>query len=440
MAKSQDAVGARRSDWPWFTSAGGLMRCTSKFLLTGSLLLPSTLGAEEAMTPEVVVSQADCYEYSPQAAYNSLRDEYLVVWELVCSSATPVRQVRARRLDRYGRPLATAFDVGPAGDTRDRGEPAITYDLDHDRWLVAYIYDYWGDGSDWDLRARFLDWDGTRPDWAEFTVQASGLDELEPTVAYDELADKFLIAWRLQDLATWSRIWGAAFVFGAVPSPFAIADAANREQPDAAYEPFADRFVVAYDSVSDVFAKRVDPTGSAEAELPLGILPELEFYPATANCRNWQNLVVWQWQFATGDFDVLGQFLYGSGALDGGNVLVSGSSFDETNVDVACRWGGTDYLIAHEATTSFGTSGVFGRRIATTKILRSPFPVRAPGTGEAGLAFNPTVAGGRAGWLVAWEHLRGAGGYNDIHARVVWDLFADGFEWGSTANWSAVSP
>ena len=53
---------------------------------------------------------------------------------------------------------------------------------------------------------------------------------------------------------------------------------------------------------------------------------------------------------------------------------------------------------------------------------------------------SPAVAGGRFGWFVAWKHWDPGYSHYALHGRVVWSLFADDFEWGTTATWSAVSP
>lgn len=406
--------------------------------LLACLGLPAAIAADQAVTPEVIVSEYNTNEWAPRAAYNSARDEFLVVWYVSLPGASPAKRVFARRLDRYGRPLGETFDLRPDGDTHDRREPSVTYDSVHDRWLVVYGYDYWGNGSDWDIRGRFLDWNGLRPDWQEFALATTGLNERAPAVAFDLFADRFLASWWREDLSSWSTVWGAVFGFGDAVTPFGISITANRTSPAISFDPFAERFLVAYDTPFDVYAALVDPTGGVGGETAVATTSEAELAPGAASCDNWQHLVAWESQAASGKFNVLAQFLYGSGALDGGAIVLGGTTADELEPSVDCLHGGIDYLVAYRQEWAGGSDGISARRLAATHALADEFVVIPPPA--SGWSSHPAVAGGRSGWLIVWEHLRPEGSYLDIHARVAWDLFADGFEWGSTANWSATSP
>lgn len=83
---------------------------------------PAPLAAQLAMGPEVVVSQQDCDEAAPQVAFNSLHDEYLVVWHDLCASVTPASRVYGRRLDRWGKPAGEIFEVTAATDGFEWGD------------------------------------------------------------------------------------------------------------------------------------------------------------------------------------------------------------------------------------------------------------------------------------------------------------------------------
>jgi hypothetical protein len=418
------------------------MRRSLLLALAWTLTVSSGLAADEAMAPEVTISAQDCQEYAPAVAYNSNRDQFLVVWFEVCSTPTTYRRVLSRRLQGDGRPVdGTVLVVEPVGgDGHDRMAPAVAYDRVADRYLVVYAYDYGGDGSDWDIRGLFLAGTGNGTVGDEITFAASGHHERVPVAAYSTISQKFMVSWHREDIVNGNSIWGAVFAFGAAPTFFGVATGAHRSSPDLSYDPFANRFAVSYDSVTDVYGVLVDPAGGVGAETPTAATSELEYYSATASCENWQHLAAWQ-AFDTpgGDYDIYARFLFGNGAYDGESFWVAGYSGDELNVEIACRFGDIDYLLVFETEWGDATFGIAGKRIRATKVTRPGFDVRAPNAGETGLAHNPAVAGGRTGWLVAWEHKRQGSPYSDIHGRVVWELFADGFEWGDAGCWSATS-
>jgi hypothetical protein len=67
----------------------------------------------------------------PDVAYNSVRDEYLLVWGNFDAGAT---EIWARRLRSDGSPAGEPFQVSDAGAT----DPVVAYDPERDRYGVAY--------------------------------------------------------------------------------------------------------------------------------------------------------------------------------------------------------------------------------------------------------------------------------------------------------------
>ena len=418
------------------------MRRSLPLALACLLAVTSALCAEEAMAPEVTLSAQDCQEFWPAVAYNSSRDQYLVVWYEDCTAPTPHRRVLSRLLQVDGQPVDGSIVVvePDGGDGHDRMQPAVAYDRVADRYLVVYGYDYAGDGSDWDIHGIFLAGAGNAMVGDEMTFAASGHHERAPVAAYSTISQKFMVSWHREDPVNGDSVWGATFAFGAAPTFFGVATAGNRSSPDLSYDPFADRFAVSYDSVTDVYGAMVDPTGGLGAETQTAATAELEFYSAVASCENWQHLVAWQaYDTPGGDYDLRARFLFGNGTYDGASFAVAGYGGDELNVDIACRFGDIDYLLVFESEWAGDVFGIAGQRMRATKVARPYFDVRAPAGGETGVGRHPAVAGGRTGWFAAWEHKRQGSPYSDIHGRVVWELFADGFEWGDTGCWSSVS-
>ena len=412
--------------------------CALVVVLTAPLPL-----AAEAVAPEVVTSQQNRMEYLPQVAYNSVRDEYLAVWHDYAAGSSPERRILARRLDRYGRSIAGPAILSFPNDTYDRSQVAVSYDPIHDRYLLAYVFDFFGDGSDYDVRALLLSWDMV-PIGNELPLGYSGLNEWNPSIDFSTASGTFLVVWWHENPATYASVRGARVsAAGAAGSDFLIADHAtqNRLDPDVAYQPFGDNFLVTYTSQADIFGKIVTAAGAVGSEIDIAAWPDPESAPAVASCKNYQYLVTWESQPSGGSKKIYSRFLYGDGTIWGAPILVANISLDSRRPDVTCIDGDIDYLVVYEQQYVNLLFGIRGNKLSATKELGPGFAIRDVFGGETtGVASRAAVAGGSTGWLAIWEHQRQGSSYMDIHDRAVWQLFSDGFEWSNTSTWSATVP
>ena len=119
-----------------------------------------------------------------------MHNEYLVVWEN--SWAGGFHDVYARRVSADGRILSW-FAV--PSNTNKTVNPAVAYDPIHDRYLVVFGYDYYGDGSDWDINGRFIPWDGPDAGLLDFGICTWDSDQKHPAVAYGQSVQEFMVAW-----------------------------------------------------------------------------------------------------------------------------------------------------------------------------------------------------------------------------------------------------
>lgn len=152
--------------------------------------MPAPPLASQVVAPEVTVSAEDCDEIDVQAAYSPLHDDYLVVWNEICASGTPAARILGCRLDRWGRPSGDVFEVAPTSDGHHRTHPTVAFDPVADRDLVAYAFA--NDGSDLDIRARFLRWFGVVAGWDERLVAQANESEWNPDVAFSVATGKYL--------------------------------------------------------------------------------------------------------------------------------------------------------------------------------------------------------------------------------------------------------
>jgi hypothetical protein len=182
---------------------------------------------------------------SPAVAYNTLHDEYLVVWHTKQDEYT--WDIWARRVGRDGS-LGSWFNV----DTEEAGklfEPAVAYSPTHDEYLIVYMYEW--DADDYDIYAHRINWDSKGPT-GRIYVDAYGDMQQNPSVAYNSQTDEYLVAYedgREDD--GYPQVVGRRVDAsdGTVdPSPVTIATAASqwRVTPAVAYNPERNNYLVVY--------------------------------------------------------------------------------------------------------------------------------------------------------------------------------------------------
>jgi len=412
--------------------------------LIGITLLLAVAGGTsllaEAVGREVTVSGYDSEKFLPAVAYNGDRQEFLVVWHNLLGSG--VREINAARLDRFGKVIST-FIV--ASGSTSRAQPAVAYDDVRDRYLVVFIYDYYGNGSDWDVYGRLIPWSGPDPLLTEFPIFDAGDSQWNPKVAYSNGDDEFLTVWgNTSATANASVSYRYVLPEGTPDLAQTLAGDATHlyTNPDLAYNQLRDEYLAVYEiDTVDVAARRMDHTGyPLDSQVMVANWPDAELSPAVAACPGQdQWLVVWQSNNPVAT--LYARFLLGNGAVDGGPLEVYATTARNQAPAVACLPGKAQYLIAWEEEYVGGQFGISGRRLGTNKQFLAPaFEVRAAYGSQLRDAKSPAVVGGELGWSVAWVQERESSTYSDIHSAMVWALFADDFETGNVGMWSAVAP
>jgi len=402
--------------------------------------------ADQAMGPEIPISVLDNQQYNPHVAYNSIRDQYLVVWHNFWGGS---RDIYGRRLDGEGN-LLSWFTISTGAV--DRVQPAVAYDPLNDRYLVVWSYDFYGDGSDWDLYGRLIPWNGPDAGLTEFPIETSTRTQDSPEVAFALTQQEFMVVWNNSGGGVPKDIEGARIQLNGSLVPgglVAVASGANdRSNPDIAYNLDRNEYLVTYDELgADILATRLTAGGVILGGGEFGIAgwPSPESRPSVAACGGGTDryFVAWQSQFSATDNDAYGRFVTGDGVPDGAPLHFPFTTIDEQEPEVACRSGAAEFLVVWEQqySSTVGPFGIRGLRVSPSGTFSPEFAVRPVVSGETGVATRPTAVGGQQGYLVAWEHDRQGTSYQDIHGRMVWGwLFSDGFESGNTNAWSSVSP
>jgi hypothetical protein len=402
--------------------------CATLLFIAG--LLPAAATATTQSTPdsllgpEIAISTLDNQKLLPAVAYNWKRHEYLVVWH---NKWPGNRDIYAQRVSETGALLSWfAVSAGP----KDRAQAAVAYDPVNDRYLVVWIFDALGNGSDWDVYGRFIPALGPDPALGEFPICDWTSSQWNPAVAYARAQEEFMVVWANQAAGVpWyisgRRVNAKTGAFPATGADVTIAHPTqDRVNPDVAYNLARNEYLVVWEqaaSSQDIWALRM--TGTAVplggGEFNIAGWPDHEERPAVAACAAQdQYLVAWQSDVGTGkvNYDLYAWYLDGAGGKVGGPLVVDATSSPEENVDIACSFGETAYLLAWQARYTNLKYGIAARMAFPSGTLAPGYDL-APAYEDR---TQPGVAGGHANFLVAWEHERGVTGYQDIRGRLFW--------------------
>jgi hypothetical protein len=377
--------------------------------------------AEPAMSSEIVVSALNNEKVRPAVAYNAKHGEYLVVWQNIWPGNS---DIYGQRIGEDGQ-LRSWFAI--SAGSNDRVQPAVAYDPDHDRYLVTWVHDVSGNGSNWDVRGRIVPWDGPSQALTEFVICDWPTTQWNPEIAYGRSQDEFLVVWwtdhpSVPDYVSGRRINATTGV--PADTPFAIAHQPSHKRilPDVAYNLSRNEYLVTYHDDQDIWGTRLQGNGNILGGGEFGIAgwPSAEIEPVVASCdREDQYLVVWQSLQSGTHYDIYARFITGSGTPDTVHHIF-GDPVHQVAADVTCVSNGSLYIVTwqNQFSTITGPYGILGRMISSEKRMGDAFTLMSPTAGIQAEFTRPATAGGRAQFLTAWEHERAGTAYQDIHARL----------------------
>ena len=396
--------------------------------LTFALLVPLALVASASAAgapyvgPELVISDLAARHYMPSVAYNWKHREYLVVWHNTWTMGT--RDIRARRISDRGEILAefTIYEH----PTRDSAQPSVAYDPVNDRYLVVWVFDAFGDGSDWDLYGRFIPWQGPNPALQEFSIVTWNTKQWNPKLVYARAQEEFMVTWwneppaPLKAYISGKRIYADGSGFPTTGSDFTIHDANQpRVEPDISYNLARNEYLVVYSHAQfDIFGMRLRADGVklGGGEFGIAAWPDPESNPAVAACREAdQYLVTWQ-SNQGGNFAIYARFVNGNGAV-GSVHQIRNTTSPDINADVACDQAGGQYMVTWQTRYTNHAYGIWGRLVQPNAAMSDPFPIRH--ADSASHRTNPAIAGGNTNYLVVWEHERGGAAHLDVHGKLI---------------------
>lgn len=414
--------------------------CLFWALVTAPAVLgPSLASALPVLGDDILVAGLDNAQYSPAVAYNSLHDEFLVVWENHWPGGA--HDIYASRLAGDGTILST-FAVSAGAN--DRMQPDVAYDSVNDRYLVVWTLDYFGDGSDYDINGRLIPWSGPDPGLTEFSICSWTSSEWHPRVAHAALAGEYLVVWT--STLTPRTIAGRRVLAdgtGFANDSWEIAPAAQpRDFPDVTYSLARNDYMVVWEadfgSNLNINGVVVAPDGTTTASVYIANAEGVdEQRPAVAACGQGHYVIAWV-RSSGAQFDIEAVGFGGTGYL-----TVRSTSVNEIHPDVVCTGETEQWLVTWQQQYSSltGPYGVWARTVDASDSMGELMALVAPGGGGTAEFTSPTAATDGVNYLVAWEHDREGTTHQDIHARLVRpNIFADGFEAAGTQSWSQTVP
>jgi hypothetical protein len=252
------------------------------------------------------VSQASNNQVAPAAAYSEAAyDLFLVVWEDYRNGAGDA-DIYGQRVNAIATPVGDPIEIRRVSGSNQRA-PAVAYDDTSglDRYLVTWE-EYNTGTRNYDIWVRFIRYDGFL--YTPFAVSTAANNQLLTSVAYDANSQKYLVVWQdyrngTANADVYGRIVNAD---GSLGSEVAIATSAtsNAQKPDVAYNPIAQKFLIAWEDNRsgnwDIYGRGVDGQGNLTTEFAIAT-GALNQQRPTAAGNAWSNryAVAWEEQSIT---------------------------------------------------------------------------------------------------------------------------------------------
>jgi hypothetical protein len=305
---------------------------------------------------------------SPAVAYNTLHDEYLVVWHNYRPVTT---DIYARRVGSNGA-VKSWFCVATV-DGETYNYPAVAYSPAQDQYLIVYVHE--SSGTDYDIKAKRLSWNGGLMS-EEFVIIDDADKQWLPAVAYNSVDDEYLVVYNnwwaggLRDIAAQRvRASDGALLSWRNIATGAGGDGKSRLFPDVAYNASRNEYLIAYSyehsaSAYDIYATVASANlGTLSSELH--IVDDADFQDRVALAAGPDEyLAVWEdgpSYVVSPVYRTIGaRRLTGAGTLEPPMVIVDETDEVHERPDVGYRgiWG---YLTTWLFEFAYGDENVLGR-------------------------------------------------------------------------------
>ena len=376
------------------------------------------LGDPNLIGDNFPISSAANDQQAPAVAWNTTADEYLVVWQ--DKRGDFYGDIYGQRVGRSGALLGSDFPISTAANYQ--GSPVVAWNATANEYLVA-----WGDyrsGSSNDIYGQRLSRNGTLLG-GNFAISTAADAQLNPAVAWNAQTNGYLVVWedyRSGDDIYGQQLNGSGTLLG---GNFAISPAANSQgNPAVAWNATADEYLVVWDETRsgsnvDIYGQRVGESGALlSGNFAIGMAVDIQGYPAVVwNATANEYLALWH-DFRDRSWDLYGQRIGGSGSLLGGNFAVTtATDFQQLP---AATWNAAtnEYLVVWQDDRSGSSLDIYGQRVeGSGALLGGDFLISTVANyrGDAAVAWSALANE----YLVVWGDLDSRTGFRDIYGQRV---------------------
>ncbi len=307
-------------------------------------------------------------------AYDSARDEYLVVWYQ--SGMSGSSGIYARRISALGWSLGSRITIMP-GNTDYLGSPRVAASSLADEYLVTWQQQKSG-GGDYDVLGRIVSGDGL-PMGDVITVTAGIGNQVEPRVAYNSTDDEYLAVWR--DDSQNERLFATRVLTTGVTAGGMVTITTDwnwRYEPALAYNRTRNEYLFTYrrtgsSTTDDVFAYRLLASGVVTGT-EITVISDTNLYQSQPqvvyNSTSDEYLVVWrEYNQQTGnDYAIAARRIAGDGTPVGGKILISQAANSRDMPRVAANTANGEYLVEWQDYRT-GSNAIYGQRLSATGAL-----------------------------------------------------------------------
>lgn len=341
---------------------------------------------------------------SPSVAYDPAADAYLIVWK--AERGATGYDVVGRRLGGSGSLLGGEIVVSASANV-EQYQPCVAYNPTAGEFLVIW-YEFRG-ASGFDVMGRRLASDGS-PTGGDLVISASaGLEQYRPRLTFNPTWNEYLVVWyEYRGGVSWDIMGKRLGPGGAsIGSDFVVSNGSNQqEQPTVIANPGAAECLVVWQENRgatgyDIVGRRVGAAGTlVGSDLVVSASVNAQFQPAIAlDPLTGVYHVAWAEATASNGFDVLSRRVGGTGSLVGAETVVSSRSGHQTEPTLAIDTGNGQALAAWNEGTATGRDLYFSLiGVGAGQALGAPTRVYAEQSG-ARLTRNPTAGTYLLTWL-----------------------------------------
>ena len=401
-----------------------------KFAVLSLLILlilaavPVSVNAGAKIGNAYVVSDDPEVEVFPSVAYNSTRQEYLVVWY---NDRAGNDDIRAQRLTRDGLKIGSPFYIS-AGAGNDRRYPDVAYNSQHDQYLVV-----WEDEGTLgtSIHARRVSGTGMVLDTSDIVIRSGGgstWTPVKPAVAYAYTSDCYMVVWA----ETWHPMPITYSIYALDVDENAVVGSSmttvvsqgdNLGEPDIAYNRHANRHLVVWEEYNPgttfyhIMGQQIHGGGGT-------YLSKIVIAYFTADCTNpaiasiptsssnYKFMVAYEADYIT-DKNIFVNFIEEGGTVGGIKTPVFTAN-DETHPAVAGNEETQEYFLVWREDAGVVDKPVKGYQFSSSGTdLGIYYEFSGPATD------NPAVVAGHlADFLIVWQDQPVFGTNMNIYAQL----------------------